>query len=186
MSENYFTQIEVEEQFEPTESDEELLSYLVKLAPQIGWIVIYFNSLEDGIEQCIREAMLRDSFQDERMDVFLAEMMYTAKCRSLMHLYGQIIESTEIKLTHTDLNELEKMLLECSKRRNEYAHADWVGLKKGAYVRVKMQSKKRGITQRYKRFELEQVESDVAFINLARHTLDEFNEKITDQLWGRA
>jgi len=96
-----------------------------------------------------------------------------------------MIESAEVKFTHTDLNELEKMLLECSKRRNEYAHADWIGLKKGAYVRVKTQSKKRGITQRYKRFEPEQVESDIAFINLARHTLDEFNERITDQLWGR-
>ena len=185
MSESHFTQREAEEKLEPTDSDEELLSYLEKLAPQIGWIVIYFNSLEDGIAQCIREAMLRDPFQDERMDVFLSEMMFTAKCRSLMHLYGQIIESAEVKLTHTDLKELEKVLLECSRRRNEYAHADWIGLKKGAYVRVKTQSKKHGITQRYKKFELEQVESDIGFINLARHTLDEFNEKITDQLWGR-
>nr|WP_288357863.1 hypothetical protein [uncultured Pseudomonas sp.] len=185
MSEIHFTQREAEEQFESTDSDDELRSYLEELAPQIGWIVIFFNSLEDGIAQCIRDVMLHDPYQDERMDVFLSEMMFTAKCRSLMHLYGQIIESAEVKLMHTDLNKLEKMLLECSKRRNEYAHADWIGLKKGAYVRVKAQSKKRGITQRYKRFEPEQVESDIAFINLARHTLNEFNERIIGQLWSR-
>ncbi len=185
MSENHFSPREAEERFESTDSDEELLSYLEELAPQIGWVVIYFNSLEDGVSQCIREAMLHDPYQDERMDVFLAEMMFAAKCRSLMHLYGQMIESAAVNFTQVDLNQLEETLVECSRRRNEYAHADWIGLKKGAYVRVKTQSKKRGITHRYKRFELSQVEADVSFINSARHALEEFNERITDQLWGR-
>lgn len=185
MPEDHFSPREAEERFESTDSDEELLSYLEDLAPQIGWVVIYFNSLEDGVAQCIREAMLHDPDQDERMDVFLSEMMFAAKCRSLMHLYGQMIESANVKFTHADLNVLEERLVECAKRRNEYAHADWIGLKKGAYVRVKTQSKKRGITQRYRRFEPEQVEADIAFIDLTRHALDEFNERITDQLWGR-
>lgn len=185
MSEQHLSPRKAEETFESIDSDIELLSYLEELASKIGWIIIYFNSLDDGISQCIREAMLHDPYQDERMDVFLAEMSFSTKCRSLMHLYGQMIESAKIKFTQTDLNQLEGTLLECSKRRNEYAHADWIGLKKGGYVRVKTQSKKRGITQRYKWFDLSQVNADINFIESARHMLDEFNERITDQLWER-
>lgn len=108
------------------DSDEELLDYLDELAPQIGWIVIYFNTLEDTVSHCIREALLRDPYQDERIDVFLSEMMFSARCRSLIHLYGQLIESGSVMITHNDLAKLEETLLDCSKRRNEYAHADWI------------------------------------------------------------
>jgi len=102
-----------------------------------------------------------------------------------MHLYGQLIESGSVTYTHEDLNELEKVLIECAKRRNEYAHADWTGVKKENYVRVKSQSKKRGVFHRYKKFEMPKLEDDVEFIRNARHVLDDFNEKIHDQLWGR-
>ena len=176
---------QADDELESLDSDDELLKYLDQLAPHIGWIVIYFNSLEDIVSLCIREAILRDPYQDERMDVFLSEMLFSAKCRSLMHLYGQLIESGGVKFTQVELTRLEEMLIECSKRRNEYAHADWIGLRKGSYVRVKSQSKKQGISHRYKKFELEQVESDIEFISNARDVLGDFNEKITNQLWGR-
>lgn len=185
MSEQRLSQSEAEEKFEDIDSDEEQLSYLEELAPQIGWVVIYFNSLEDLVSQFIREAMLHDPYQDERMDIFLSEMLFAAKCRSLMHLYGHMIESAAVKVTQTDLNRLEEMLLECAKRRNEYAHADWLGIQKGGFVRVKAQSKKQGVIRRYKKFEATQVEDDLNFIDNARREIDEFNERITDQLWGR-
>ncbi len=185
MSEHHLSAREAEEKFEDIDSDEELLSYLEALAPQIGWVVIYFNSLEDLVSQFIREAMLHDPYQDERMDIFLSEMLFAAKCRSLMHLYGHMIESAALKITQMDLNRLEEKLLECAKRRNEYTHADWIGLKKGGIVRVKAQSKKRGIIHRYKKFEASQVEGDINFIYDASREIEVFNEKITDQLWGR-
>lgn len=185
MTDHLFSSHQVEEQLEFVDTDEELVDYLDELAPHIGWIVIYFNSLEDTVSQCIREAILRDPYQDERLDVFLSEMLFSAKCRALIHLYGQLIECGSVKFTQDDLTELEKTLLECAKRRNEYAHGDWIGLKKGPYVRVKSQSKKRGIAHRYRKFDLEQVNKDIEFISEARHTLDELNERITDQLWGR-
>ena len=55
MSDHQITSREVEEEFESVDSDEELLAYLEELAPHIGWVVIYFNSLEDTVSQCIRE-----------------------------------------------------------------------------------------------------------------------------------
>ena len=40
---------------------------------------------------------------------------------------------------------VDVLLTECATRRNEYAHADWIGMKLGGYVRVKSQSKRTGI-----------------------------------------
>jgi hypothetical protein len=186
MTDRLLSARKAEEELEPLDSDDELPGYLDELAPYIGWIIIYFNSLEDIVCLCIREAILRDPYQDERVDVFLAEMLFAAKCRALMHLYGQLIETGGVKFTHDDLTRLEETLLECAKRRNEYAHADWIGLMKESYVKVKTQSKKRGIMHRYRKFDVAQLESDVEFISAARDALEAFNEAITDQLWGRA
>lgn len=164
---------------------EELDRYLEEIVPGIGWVIVYFNSLEDHISDFIREAILRDSFQDERLDVFLSEMMFAGKCRALIHLYGQMIEGKAVKFTHADLNTLEAMLFECSTRRNEYAHADWIGVRAEGYVRVKAQSKKTGVFHRYRKFDLAQIKEDAEFISTARHKLVEFNDIINEQLWER-
>jgi hypothetical protein len=185
MTERILRRYESDDELEYLESEEEFEEYLETIAPYIGWIVIYFNSLEEHLADFIREAILRDPFQDERLDVFLSEMQFAAKCKALIHLYGQMIESSAGKCTQEELNELEKMLLECAKRRNEYAHADWIDLRKESYVRVKSQSKKRGVFHRYRKFEIPLMEVDVEFINNARHVLCEFNDRITDQIYGR-
>lgn len=185
MTERILQGHQIFDELECVESEEELEEYLETIAPYIGWIIIYFNSLEDSLSNCIREAILRDPIQDERLDVFLSEMQFAGKCRALMHLYGNTIESCTVKYTQEDLNELEKLLLECAKRRNEYAHADWTDLKKMGYVRVKTQSKKRGVFHRYRKLEIPQIEEDIELIGNARHVLDEFNERITDQIFGR-
>lgn len=166
-------------------SEEELDRYLEEIVPGIGWVIVYFNSLEDHVSDFIRQAILRDFLQDDRLDVFLSEMMFAGKCRALIHLYGQMIESKAVSYTHEHLNALETMLLECSSRRNEYAHADWIGVREEGYVRVKAQSKKTGVFHRYKKFDLECIKEDAEFISSARFKLFEFNEKIHEQLWGR-
>lgn len=162
--------------------DEELFNYLVDLAPEIGWIIIHFNALEDQVSGFIREAILRDAFQDERMDVFLANMLFSSKARALLDLYGQMIEDGALAVTYAELREVDVLLTECSTRRNEYAHADWIGMKQGGYVRVKSQSKRSGISHRYKKYELAQVQADVDFISAARDTLYELNERVWNQL----
>ncbi|RYF29484.1 MAG: hypothetical protein EOO23_06860 [Comamonadaceae bacterium] len=169
------------DQLESVEDDERS-DYLNALAPEIGWIIIYFNSLEDHVSGFIREAILRDAFQDERMDVFLAGMLFSAKARALLDLYGQMIEYGGSAVTHEDLRKVDILLTECATRRNEYAHADWVGMKLGGYVRVKSQSKRTGISHRYKKYDLGRVQADVDFISAARDILYEFNEHVWDQL----
>lgn len=103
---------------------EELEAYLEHIAPYIGWITIYFNSLEDHISDFIRMAVLRDPLQDERLDVFLSGMMFAGKAQALIDLYGQMISSGAVQKTDKELKDLQELLRECARRRNEYAHAD--------------------------------------------------------------
>jgi len=177
MSEFILRRYQTDYEIDYFESEEEFEEYLEAIAPLIGWIIIYFNSLEEHICDFLRMGMLRDPFCDERLDIFLAEMQYAAKCRALIHLYGQMIESSEIKVSQDELNKIEIMLNECSKRRNEYAHADWIGVRKENLVRVKTHSKKQGIFYRYRKLEFSAVKIDVEFINNARHVLCEFNDR---------
>lgn len=169
------------EDFEYVE-DDELPRYLDEIAPQIGWIIIIFNSLEDTVAGCLRELMLRNPDTDESLDVFLTEMMFSGKSRCLIHLYGQMIESCGLPTTSVELAAVERLLEECQKRRNEYAHADWLGMKRGPMVRVKSQSKKRGVVHRYKRFNSADLEEDVDYIDAARDAVYEFHQGVFDQL----
>lgn len=58
MSHRNLSSREAEDEFDYVGSDEELEAYLEEVAPQIGWIVIYFNSLEDHIGDFIRQLIL--------------------------------------------------------------------------------------------------------------------------------
>lgn len=184
MSERNLTGEQVNYELEYLEDEVEFERYLDDVAPYIGWIIIYFNSLEDHISDFIREAVLRDPFHDERLDVFLSGMMFSGKCKALLNLYGQLIESIRVSDSILDLNKLELTLNECSKRRNEYAHADWIGVRKDRFVRVKSKSQKTGTIHKYKKIEISVIKYDVEYIMEARNFLCEFNDTIQDQLHG--
>lgn len=163
----------------------ELDDYLKSVVSSIGWIVVYFNSLEDHVADFIREVVLRDPYQDERLEPFLCEMMFAAKSRALIQLYGQIISTQPGRYTHEDVKRIETMFNECATRRNEYAHGDWIGVRTERFVRVKSLSKTTGVVHRYRKFDVVRLEDDVNFINDARFRLNEFHENLQDQLWGR-
>lgn len=184
MTERAYSRQEADDEFEWITSDEELDTYLSSIAPYVGWIIIYFNSLEDHIADFIRMGIVRDWTQDERVDVFLASMMFAGKAQALIDLYGQLMSYQAGGKTDEELKELAKLLEECAKRRNEYAHADWFGVRKGGFVRVKSKSGRTGVSHRYRRFEQEKLEDDVAFIEQARHTLSDFNDAIHEHLSG--
>lgn len=99
-----------------------------------------------------------------------------------MDLYGQLISYKSGGKTDEELKDLARLLEECAKRRNEYAHADRLGVRKGGFVRVKSKSGRAGVSHRYRVFELEKLQEDVAFIEQARCTLCDFNDEIHDHL----
>jgi hypothetical protein len=170
---------------EAVTSGKELDGYLSGIAEEIGWIVICFNSLEDSIGSFLREMMLRDPDQDERLDVFLAEMGYAAKARTLVHLYGQAIAHGAARLPEGEVVELEKDLNLAATIRNGYAHADWLALRDDAYIKVKTRSSKNGIIHRYKRIDLEIARADVRYIVSVRNRLDAVHELVQDTIYDR-
>jgi hypothetical protein len=170
---------------ETVDSEEELGNYLSGIAKEIGWIVIYFNSLEDLIAGFSREMMLRDPSQDERLDVFLAEMGYIAKARALVHLYGQAVAHGAARPPASELVELEKDLNLAATIRNGYAHADWIGLRADAYIKVKTRSSRNGILHRYKRIDVETAKADVSYIVSLRDRLEAVHELVLDTIFER-
>lgn len=167
------------------DSEKELDEYLSGIAEEIGWIVIFFNSLEDSIGGFLRGMMLHDPYQDERLDVFLAEMGYAAKARALVHLYGHAIAHGAARLPEDEVIELEKDLNLAATIRNGYAHADWIGLRADAYIKVKTRSSKNGIIHRYKRIDLETARADIRYIVSVRDRLDAVHELVLDTIYGR-
>jgi len=171
---------------ETVDSEVELGIYFSGIAEEIGWIIIYFNSLEDLISGFARQMMLRDPHQDERLDVFLAEMGYAAKARALIHLYGQAVTHGVTQLPANELVELEKDLTLAATLRNGYAHADWIGLRCDAYVRVKTRSSRKGILHRYKRIDIETARADVSYLISLRDRLEAVHELISDTIYRRS
>lgn len=173
-------------EFQYMEDEDELDAYLEELVPYIGWIIVYFNSLEDHITDFIREMILRDPFQDDRLDVFLTNMQFTAKKRALFDLYAQAIKDEGDIIPIQELIDFEKIILECVNRRNEYAHADWIGVRDEQYVKVKSKSGRTGIINRYRKIDLATIKADVEFINKTRFDLVDFHFKLIDHLHQRA
>lgn len=183
MSEITLGRQQASEDFESLE-EEELRNYLEEISSYIGWIIIYFNSLEDLVSFAIADLMTHDPYQDERIHVFLAEMQYSQKCRTLMNLYGQTIDCCNGNIPSRDeLLEIEKSLFECGKRRNEYAHADWVGSRESKFVSVKTKVKKQGIFETYKKFDVERIQADIDFIYMVRDKVEEFHAVLLEQLY---
>jgi len=87
-----------------------LTDYLSDLALAVGWIIIYLNSLEDDVSGFIRDAILRDAIKDERMDVFLTGVLFSAKARALLDLYDQMIECGGVAITDEGLREVDVLL----------------------------------------------------------------------------
>ncbi|MBC3935469.1 RuvA C-terminal domain-containing protein [Undibacterium rugosum] len=170
---------------EMVETEKELSDYLSNIAEDIGWIVIHFNSLEDVIAQLLREMMLRDAYQDERLDVFLTEMGYQQKARALIHLYGQTEAHGACRLPNGELVQLEKAMGLAASIRNGYAHADWIGLREGAYIKVKTRSSRSGIVHRFRRIDKKTARLDLEFIISLRDRLEAVHYLIENQIYNR-
>ena len=166
------------------ETDEELSEYLGDMATQIGWVIIYFNSLESQIAQHLRELMLRDAYQDQRLDVFLAEMGFQAKVKALIHLYGHATAAGQSSIPTGELVELEKALFEAATIRNGYAHADWIGLRANQHVRVKARSSRNGVLHRYKMIDQKVAQSDMDFIDTLRDRVEAVHEIVERGIHG--
>ena len=179
---DYYTHSDLLDEYE---NDDELIDKLEEITYFIGSVIIEFNALESTIEYLIAEMLMRSGDQDDRIYVFLSEMMFQGKANALTSLYGQFIEECDVKYTHDDLKVLDKRLTECARIRNEYAHAHWQEIKPSGFVRVKTRSSRKGVMQKYRLFDIEQMKADMYYIMETPSIVGTFDENLMDQLYGR-
>jgi len=167
------------------EDEGELYEFLEKAAYYIGRVIIEFNALESIIEYFLAENISHAGNQDNTIYIFLSEMMYKGKAKSLINLYGQIIEYADAELPQEELLELQKRLEKAGEIRNDYAHAHWQEIYPKGYVKVKTRASRKGVLQKYRLFDIEKMEKDLDFIMETPSIVEEFDENIADLLCSR-
>ncbi len=181
MSEISLHRRESHHDIEYLDNEEELYKVLEAAAPHIGHIVIEFNSLEDSISFCIKELVSHSEGGDDQIYVFLAEMGYSSKVTALVNLYGQLINYCELGLSEP-LNNLENLLRDAAKYRNQYAHANWAEISKSNYVLMKVRATKSGVFYAYRKFDREQMDKDLSTIKAAHAALEFFDHDFNEQM----
>ena len=160
------------------ENVEDLEAIIEEIEPYVGRVIIEFNSLEYSLESCIAELVSRSGSDDDRIYVFLSEMMFRGKAKALINLYGQLIEDCSLDFPKERLADLEKRFEEAARIRNEYAHANWEDITKKRYVCVKTKASKKGIHQKYRLFDIPQMEKDIDSIIETQTFFSDFDENI--------
>lgn len=174
------------ERFDFYDSEEELTAALEKISSSIGWIVIEFNSLEDSVGFCIKELVSNSEGGDSLVYTLIANMGFTAKANALMNLYGETIERCGFRDLRESLKALDTQLQEAARRRNCYAHADWIGISRQHLVAVKIAASRKGVRQFYRTFEPEEMARDLEYVREATEALVQFDESLNERLYASA
>ena len=151
------------------------------IAKHIGYIVIHFNALEDLVTLIVSDLTFeRLGDQDERSAVFLSEMTFSQKASTLMKLYGLWIRFDDFRRYEDRLNGIGQRLTESSRRRNQYAHADWLHSESMKWVKIKTKvSRQRDrVFHQYRSFDDCDMADDLAYIKQTSQLLDEFHEEV--------
>lgn len=166
------------------EDEADLHKYLSKISSKIGWIVIRFNSIEDFLAQALRDLLLNDSVQDERLDIFLTEMGFKQKASALLTSYEQACHNRTVHLPENELSKLRAVLDLAATIRNGYAHAAWSNGRENSYIKVNSVSKKQGLCHRYRRIDTQTADQDIEFLCSILMRLESVHELIVEQIHG--
>jgi len=148
------------------------------VAKNIGYIVIHFNALDDLVSMAVSDlTFVRLGTQDERSAVFLSEMMFSQRVATLMKLYGLRAQFEELENYSERLRAIGQRLTESARRRNQYAHADWLHSESMTWVKIrtKISKQKDRVYHQYRSFSPDEMDEDLAYIKETSAILDEFH-----------
>lgn len=151
------------------------------VAKNIGYIVIHFNALDDLVSLVVSDLTFeRLGTQDERSAVFLSEMTFSQRAATLMKLYGLRVRFDEYRQYIDRLNEIGRRLTESSRRRNQYAHADWLDSESMTWVKIRTRVSRRRdrVFHQYRSFSDCDMVEDLEYIKQTEQELDEFHEEV--------
>ena len=154
--------------------------FLESSAPLIGYIVFYFNSLEEALTRFICE-MISDRSDDEGL-IITHKMSYSAKI-DLLNRYSDWVQHTlqkEIPLH----KKLILKLKECGYLRNMVIHAEWETSDIKGYTFTKIKFGSKGIQQVYVQFNIRSLKKIQKLILDTIELLDKYNEKFTHLIYS--
>lgn len=163
------------------EDDEKIEEYLNNALPFIGFIVMYFNSLESSLDSVLCENFTDRS--DSTGLIVLNKMNYSSKVELFKRFCDDFQIGLDIKLTGYDL--LINDLKESGRLRNMVMHANWQSTDDDGYTYLKLKMSKNGMQQEYVQFTEESLQKICELIVKTRDGLYEFWEYRNDVLHNR-
>ena len=153
------------------ENDSE--EFLDETAPLIGYIVHYFNSLEQTLDHAICEKV--SDRTDQPGAIIIHKLSYSAK----VDLFYRMIRSMELAFGKDlpSFNSLIQDLRKCGTLRNAVVHADWNHVNEDGFTYVKLDFNKDGLKQHYWQFTAESLMDIIKLISETNLAFDKYEDE---------
>ncbi len=147
--------------------------FLDETAPLIGYIVHFFNALEQTLDHAIFENI--NDRTDEQGAVIIHKLSYSAK----VDLFYRLIRSMELSFGKNlpSFNLLFQNLKKCGTLRNAVVHADWNNVNEDGYTYVKLDFNKDGLKQHYWQFTTESLMDIIKLISETNQAFDKYEDE---------
>jgi hypothetical protein len=162
------------------EDEEKVEEYLDILLPNIGLLVMYFNSLEKRLDKCLCETFTDRT--DSTGLIVLHKMNYSAK----VDLFKRFSEDF-FNAIGKDIEEYTGLidnLKESGRLRNLVVHADWENTDDDGFTYVNLKISKKGMEQEYLQFSEESLIKIIKLILDTKNKLDLFWESRNENLYS--
>jgi len=163
------------------ENEDKVEEYLDQIIPSIGYVVMYFNSLEKSLDSIICEIFT------DRTDytglIVLHKLNYATKVDLFKRFSDGFHEMDEFLISGYD--DLIRNLKESGRLRNLVVHADWENTVDDGYTYVKLKITKGNLEQEYAQFTDESLSKILDLIVQTQEDLYVYWEKRNDRLYNR-
>lgn len=155
------------------EDEDKAYAILEKTVPLVGWVVMFFNSLEKSLDQHICEHISDRS--DSLGLIVINGMHYNAKVEMFKRLCDDLHNACgKVPPTYKDLIE---NLKEAGRIRNSIVHADWLSTDEEGYTFMKMNITVNGMKQEYIQFSEESLNRFMRELTVYNHQLSDYSEQ---------
>jgi hypothetical protein len=164
--------------FENHDLEKDVEEFLEKTAPLIGYIVHFFGSLDQSLDQAICERVSDRS--DEPGAIVIYKLSFSAK----VDLFYRMVHSMEIAFEKElpSFKQLIEDLKKCGSLRNAVVHADWNNVNENGYTYVKLDFNKDGMQQHYWQFTPESLWDIIEFLANTNLAFDKYYDEKQDLL----
>lgn len=164
--------------FETKNLEDDIDKFLDSVAPEIGYLIFDFNSLEESLTSLL--CRIINDRTDSPGLIVTHGMSYSAKVDLLKRYveHAQSVAEREIE-GHKDVM---AEMRECGTLRNMVVHAEWETADVDGYTLIKVKVKQGKLIQEYVQFDLESLKNIRTRITSLTDELYEYEQKYFD-LW---